>query len=321
VGLDFKGYADGYVAGTNRYADNNSTDYVVRHVPWLGFRRIPVGVTRPFTQFPQTAAGYAKLPADSFVIPSLIHDMHDYQLGSDVENVSQSETAIRHGDSWLKQNLGGYLSWAQKNNSLLILTFDEDSTADWVLPSIGFMNTYGLTSPLYGPSKTISPTGPNRILTAFAGAHVKPGFYSGGAGITNVNVLRTIEAIFDLEPCGGQSALALAAGCTDGPVREIFLPASPKVSVSRHRMRDVSASRIQLEGVASDPTGKLASVQVSVNGGPYEAVSGIGTWTCRVALRSGMNRIRFRAFDRDGTGSPLAAVDIMRESGSQAVAR
>lgn len=31
----------------------------------------------------------------------------------------------------------------------------------------------------------------NQIVTIFAGAHVKPGKYSEGRGITHVNILRT----------------------------------------------------------------------------------------------------------------------------------
>ena len=65
----------------------------------------------PFSAFP-APSNYASLPTVSMVIPNLDNDMHD---GS-----------IAQGDQWLYQNLSQYASWARANNSLLILTWDED---------------------------------------------------------------------------------------------------------------------------------------------------------------------------------------------------
>jgi hypothetical protein len=56
----------------------------------------------------------------------------------------------------------------------------------------------GLTDPSINPDQDQSHHDlQNRIATIFAGAHVKPNFAKPG-GITHVNILRTIEAIYGL---------------------------------------------------------------------------------------------------------------------------
>ena len=57
-------------------------------------------------------ANYASLPTVAFVTPNLDDDMHDGSIAA--------------GDIWLYQNLSQYAAWAKANNSLLILTWDED---------------------------------------------------------------------------------------------------------------------------------------------------------------------------------------------------
>jgi hypothetical protein len=60
----------------------------------------------------------------------------------------------------------------------------------------------------------------NRIVTIFAGALIKPGLkpdaYSEGKGITHVNILRTIEAMYGLPKSGAQQPNAAAAGNSEG---------------------------------------------------------------------------------------------------------
>jgi hypothetical protein len=94
AGLSFAGYAEAPV-------DRD-------HNPWLSFGDSQ-GAAQDLSQFP---ADFGKLPTVSFVIPNLLHDMHD---GS-----------IAEGDRWLKANLSAYANWAVIHNSLLVVTFDED---------------------------------------------------------------------------------------------------------------------------------------------------------------------------------------------------
>ncbi|MGW3207877.1 alkaline phosphatase family protein [Streptomyces sp. NPDC001135] len=88
----------------------SSGNYARKHNPWFGFSNVPTSSAKTFAQFP---ADYSTLPQLSFVTPNLCSDMHDCSVST--------------GDTWLKNNLGGYASWAKSHNSLLVVTFDEDN--------------------------------------------------------------------------------------------------------------------------------------------------------------------------------------------------
>jgi phosphatidylinositol-3-phosphatase len=192
AGRSFKGYSEDLPSiGSTEHSRGL---YARKHVPWISFSDLPDGTTAAgssnlrFQDFP---ASFSDLPTVSFVIPNLINDMHD---GS----VPASVTA---GDTWLRQHLADYYQWAKQNNSLLILTFDENDKK---------LIFGGLTNP--AASK---PKDQNRIVTILAGAHIKPGEYNEWKGVTHVNLLRTLEAMYGLEKSGAQQPFALAAGITD----------------------------------------------------------------------------------------------------------
>ncbi len=134
--------------------------YRRKHNPWtnwqapvgaatIPFNQIPAGTNRRFLDFP---ADFSQLPEVAFVIPTELHNMHD--------------GTIRMADDWLRANLGAYARWARKNNSLLIITFDEDDF-----------------------------TGPNRIPVVFYGAGLVPGTVNA-ATWTLHNLLRTVADMF-----------------------------------------------------------------------------------------------------------------------------
>jgi phosphatidylinositol-3-phosphatase len=110
AGLGFAGYAEGLPAAGSLACE--SGDYARKHVPWADFSNVPRSVSQPFTKFP--LAGYSRLPAVSFVIPNLCHDMHDCPVST--------------GDAWLRDHLRSYTSWAMTHDSLLIVTWDEDDS-------------------------------------------------------------------------------------------------------------------------------------------------------------------------------------------------
>ncbi|HTR82376.1 MAG TPA: alkaline phosphatase family protein [Bacteroidota bacterium] len=197
-GLTFKGYSEDL-------PEIGSTvslkyPYARKHVPWVSFGNLPGGSDPDSStnlQFAQFPADFTKLPTVSFVIPNLINDMHD-----DPDNVV-------HGDVWLRKNMDAYYQWAKNHNSLLIITFDENED----------------------PTKFAGPTDPsssdkvmqNRIATIFAGAHIKHGDYAEGKGITHVNVLRTLEAMYGLPTCGRQLSSALKFGIpSDYIITDVF---------------------------------------------------------------------------------------------------
>jgi hypothetical protein len=147
----FTGYVESLPAGGASVC--SSGEYARKHVPWTDFANVPPSATKSFTSFP--AGDYGRLPAVSFVIPNLCDDMHDCSVAA--------------GDSWLERNLGGYVTWAQRHDSLLILTWDEDDGS----------------------------TG-NQVPTIFLGQHVRAGSFA--TAITHYSVLRTIEGLYRLPP-------------------------------------------------------------------------------------------------------------------------
>jgi hypothetical protein len=217
-GLSFKGYSESLPAigsEVNTDPPNSSGDSCVygrKHVPWISFANVPNSTTVDtssnlrFADFP---SDYTNLPTVAFVIPNLNDDMHN----------GKPAKSIPAGDDWLRQNIDNYYQWAKTHNSLLIVTFDENDDKE---------RYNGLTNPLVSASGTYPPADQlnqhlldlqNRIVTIFAGAHIKSGLkpdaYAEGKGVTHVNILRTIEAMYGLPKSGAQQPNAAGAGIGD----------------------------------------------------------------------------------------------------------
>ncbi len=126
-------------------------------------------MNEPLTDFP---SDYSLLPAVSFVIPNQNNDMHN---GSD-------RAKITVGDTWLQNNVDGYIQWAKTNNSLMILTFDEDDF-----------------------------TSSNWIPTLFIGEMVEDGEYN--QRINHLNILRTIEDMYGLNYAGSSGDSSAITNC------------------------------------------------------------------------------------------------------------
>ncbi|UXA08161.1 alkaline phosphatase family protein [Mycobacterium sp. SMC-2] len=153
AGYTFAGFAEGLPAVGSPAC--TAGKYARKHVPWANFTNVPPANSLPFSAFPM--GNYASLPTVSFVIPNNDNNMHD---GS-----------IAQADTWLNRQLTGYANWAMANNSLLIVTWDEDDNSSR-----------------------------NQIPTIFYGAHVVPGNY--GERINHYNVLSTIEQMYGLPKTG-----------------------------------------------------------------------------------------------------------------------
>jgi acid phosphatase len=160
AGDSFAGYSEGLPSQGSAVC--SAGEYARKHAPWANFTNIPASSQLPFSAFP---AEYSRLPTVSFAIPNLLHDMHD--------------GTIAEGDTWLKDHLSGYATWARTHGSLLVITWDEDD---------------------YSQS--------NQIPTIIAGQGVKPGRY--GQTINHYGVLATIEAMYGLPA-------STAAGPVAGP--------------------------------------------------------------------------------------------------------
>jgi phosphatidylinositol-3-phosphatase len=198
-GLSFKGYAEALpsIGSTVEFAKNKF--YARKHVPWISFANVPNGTTVAdssnlrFEDFP---TDFARLPTVAIVVPNLLNDMH----------TGEPDDSIPRGDAWLKKNLDAYYQWARKNNSVLIVTWDESDDKSGCV---------GLTDPFIHPIDQKTKDIRNRIPLIFAGAHIKPGDYAEDKGVTHVNILRTLEAMYGLPRAGAQQSNAAIGGIRD----------------------------------------------------------------------------------------------------------
>jgi phosphatidylinositol-3-phosphatase len=162
AGKTFIGFSEGLPSAGSGVC--NAGKYARKHAPWTNFSNLPPSDNQPFTSF---VTNFADLPTISWVIPNLMSDMHD--------------GTVQQADRWLKTNLASYVAWAQSNNSLLIITWDEDNG-----------------------------TSVNRISTIFVGPMVKPGQYS--EKIDHYSVLRTLEAMYGLSFAGHSASVETVTG-------------------------------------------------------------------------------------------------------------
>jgi hypothetical protein len=167
-GYSFASYGDEYTpAAYLRFADLPGTSTAPNPVDkWL---TCPGSVPGQGCGFPTDATGYANLPTVTFVHGNASQSMHDGN--------------ILEGDTWVKNTLGGYASWAKTHNSDLIVTWDEDN---------------------FTPA--------NNMPTVFYGANVKPGSY--GETINHYSMLRTIEDMYGLP--------YLANDATAAPITDVW---------------------------------------------------------------------------------------------------
>ncbi len=164
-GFTFVGYSED-LPGQGAL-DEVSGGYYRKHSPWVnwqgtGTNQLPIACNQPFSAFP---VDYHFLPDVSFVIPTVDHDMHD---GTDPQR-------IQTGDDWVRDHLEAYIDWADQNNSLFILVFDEDDDLSQ-----------------------------NHILCLFHGPMVQNGVY-GTNGHHHYDLLRTLVDMYDLPDIGASA--------------------------------------------------------------------------------------------------------------------
>lgn len=150
--------------------------YARKHNPWVNFSNVPASSNQPFTSFP---TNFTTLPVISVVVPNLNDDMHD--------------GTIQQADTWLQTHIDPYLQFAKTNNSLLIVTWDEDDS------------TMG-----------------NQIPTIFIGPMVKTGQF--GETINHFNLLRTVEDLYGLSHAGQSANVS--------PITEVWNTTTPDFSLS-----------------------------------------------------------------------------------------
>lgn len=122
-------------------------------------------------------ASFDQLPTVSLVVPNDMDNIHTGTLAA--------------ADAWLKTHIKPYADWALNNDSLLIVTTDEDGFTD---PSNGIANvgTDTLIAQYYPGKGGSYMYGMDNITTMFFGPveRIKPGSYS--TRIDHLNVLATV---------------------------------------------------------------------------------------------------------------------------------
>jgi hypothetical protein len=266
AGLSFTGYVDEGGIGSD-----------FNHDPWVSF---PEGrtVQTDFTSFPALFANgnYSSLPTVSFVIPSVTDDMHN--------------GTIAQGDTWLQQNLSAYAQWAVNNNSLLVVTWDEndDSTSE---------------------------AASNQVPTLLYGANVVPGNYS--AAYNHYNLLSTITASLGLTaPNNAATAApiqvfgtagggaALAAVDQDG-VAEI-----PALTISSNSLTVQAGGSVPL-GITATPVDSDDKLSLTISGLPsYESITAPAGNTVTSSLQSNGTYTWTITEGSSTTGQPLAGLTL-----------
>ena len=162
AGKSFVGYAEDLPQAG--YTGCRTADYARKHAPWVNFTDLPASVSQPLSAMP---SDWSKLPTVSFVVPNMCNDMHD--------------CSVTTGDRWAERHLTDYVSWAKDHNSLLIVTFDEDSGSK-----------------------------DNHIATIVAGAGVQQ--TSSDQRVDHYGVLRTLEDMYGLPPLGAAAKASPVTG-------------------------------------------------------------------------------------------------------------
>lgn len=182
-GFTFTGFSESLPKAGSLVCDSEVSkgyDYARKHAPWVNWQGgelkqngLPDSPNQPFTSFP---TDFNKLPTVSFVIPNEGNDMHNIDIDGDT-------AAIKRADQWLKDHLSSYIEWAKKNNSLFILTFDEDDGGSMIH---------------------------NHIPTLFVGDKIRVG--TDSAAINHYSVLRSIETMYNLPLSGKANGAKLIKG-------------------------------------------------------------------------------------------------------------
>ena len=237
-GYTFGGFSETMPSAGYTGCTYGTSGYARKHNPWVNFTNVPAADNLPFTSFP--TSNFASLPTVSWVVPNLCNDMHDCSIAT--------------GDTWAKNNLDAYAQWAKANNSLLIVTFDEDDSS-----------------------------ASNQIPTFFYGANVKTGSYS--EHINHFNVLRTMEDAYSTGYAG--------ASATATPITDVWGTSGPApVSVtnpgSQTSTATVAITPLQLGASGGTApytftaTGLPAGLSISPSGVVSGTPTTVGTYTTTV---------------------------------------
>ena len=262
VGLSFTGYAESLPrAGdvTTVFAPDPAhpaaVDAYARYYnPMAMFTNVGAGktnadVNKPFSDFP---IDYSTLPTVSFVIPNRLHNTHGSNETPPFANDPATYDPLRRAaDTWLQENLNGYLEWAKTHNSLLIVTTES-----------------GARERNFAAGGTTVVNGDPRLFDP--GVNTSP--------ITHYNVLRTVEAMYGLPPIGASAAAQVLDTNATGELS----PGGPvAVSLLAGEAATYTATVSPLAPASGVPTGL---VQFIVDGAAYGSPVALSNGSATISL-------------------------------------
>jgi fibronectin type 3 domain-containing protein len=180
AGISWKVYAEG-ILGTDCPLTNEGTSYTTSHNPFVYFDDITnnqsatsatcIAHNRPYSELANDLTNNTVVRYN-FIVPNLIHDMHD--------------TDIPTGDSWLSTEVPRILSsQAYQNNGALFITWDEGSS-DSDGP-IGLIALSPFAKPGYSNSIHYTHSSLLRTIQEFLG--VSTSFLGDAANATDLSDL------------------------------------------------------------------------------------------------------------------------------------
>lgn len=214
-GAQFIGYAEGYDSSNptlctsgNSTAPPNAPQllYATRHCPWTAFASLQGNGSGSLAVF--TNKQFNQLTTLSMVTPDIFDDMHSRSSAPPPSPPSCNCTAdkdsqmVLQGDTWLQQTLDPYVQWAKANNSLLIVTWDEDSAEGRE------------EGPDVDGARYAWPQ--NHIATILVGPMVTPGS-TGVQPYNHYDLLRTVLQLYGKPPIGGATTANLIQGIWNFP--------------------------------------------------------------------------------------------------------
>ncbi|HEX6098957.1 MAG TPA: alkaline phosphatase family protein [Thermoanaerobaculia bacterium] len=212
-GDQFIGYAEGYDSSNpsrcsfgdeGAQPDQPQLLYATRHCPWTAFASLQdngSGSLAPFTN-----KQFQQLTTLSMVTPDIYDDMHSPSTvpppsppGCNCRG--EVDQMVLQGDTWLQQTLDPYVQWAKTNDSLLVVTWDEDNAEEREGPDID-------------GARYQWPQ--NHIATILVGPMVIPGS-TGYQPYNHYDLLRTILQLHGKPPIGGATTANLIQGIWNVP--------------------------------------------------------------------------------------------------------
>jgi hypothetical protein len=174
LGPNPRSYGDLYTRNINPMAQFTNVGLISPGNP-----RPNSAVNKTFASFSAIPTNdYSSLPTVSYIIPGNLHNTHGsneaepWAGSSDEEN---NDILRDMADDWLAANLNAYLQWAKQNNSLLIITQDEERWTGGTADTI--------TTLVHGDSDLFNP-GVNDL------------------SINHYDLLRTLTDMYGLAPLG-----------------------------------------------------------------------------------------------------------------------